>query len=56
MLQKALFISSLAALSHQAVTPRAVDNSNLPPLTFNENGTFQISIFSDLHFGESELR
>lgn len=25
------------------------------PLSFTRNGTFQISIFEDLHFGESEL-
>jgi hypothetical protein len=25
------------------------------PLTFTENGTFQISVFEDLHFGESGL-
>lgn len=55
MLQKALLLSSLVALSQQATLPRAVDNDNLPPLVFNENGTFQISIFADLHFGEGEL-
>lgn len=27
----------------------------LRPLSFTRNGTFQISIFEDLHFGESEF-
>ena len=29
-----------------------VDNSNLEPLRFNEDGTFQICVFSDLHFAQ----
>ncbi|KAK1072966.1 hypothetical protein LTR12_001542 [Friedmanniomyces endolithicus] len=33
---------------------RAYSNSSLPPpLRFTSNGTFQISIFEDLHFGEN---
>lgn len=31
----------------------AVGNGGLGPLKFTSNGTFQISIFEDLHFGES---
>lgn len=40
-------------------SPRTYANSSgeraLPPLTFDEHGTFQLSIFGDLHFGESEF-
>lgn len=37
-------------------TPKRYDNSSRAtrPLTFNKDGTFQICIFNDLHFGESE--
>lgn len=31
----------------------AVKSGNFGPLRFSEKGTFQISIFEDLHFGES---
>ena len=48
----------LIAPSLQAVLPTryATSNSSSPfgPLKFREDGTFQISIFEDLHFGESE--
>lgn len=48
----------LIAPSLQAVLPTryAVSNSGSPfgPLKFREDGTFQISIFEDLHFGESK--
>lgn len=37
------YYSNLTAIWHP---PR-------PPLTFTQQGTFQISIFADLHFGES---
>ena len=30
-------------------------SDHLPPLRFRDDGTFQISIFQDLHFGESRL-
>ena len=30
-------------------------SQRLKPLTFTENGSFQISVFEDLHFGESGL-
>lgn len=36
-----------AGLSTQALS--------VDPLTFDDDGTFQISIFEDLHFGESEF-
>jgi hypothetical protein len=29
------------------------NSTRLPPLRFTPNGTFQISIFEDLHFGEN---
>lgn len=48
----------LIAPSLQAVLPTryATSNSGSPfgPLKFRQDGTFQISIFEDLHFGESK--
>lgn len=48
----------LIAPSLQGVLPAryAASNSSSPlgPLKFREDGTFQISIFEDLHFGESK--
>ncbi|RSL53001.1 hypothetical protein CEP54_010633 [Fusarium duplospermum] len=44
--------SSLFALSHAASIPRAVNNDNLPALKFTSEGTFQIAVFSDMHFGQ----
>lgn len=47
----------LIAPSLQAALPTryAASNSGSPfgPLKFREDGTFQISVFEDLHFGES---
>lgn len=40
------FLSLLAALSSRT--------SAKPTLQFTDNGTFQISVFEDLHFGEAE--
>ena len=37
-----------------AVLPRQYQDVT-GPLTFTEDGTFQISIFEDLHFGESTV-
>lgn len=37
---------------HTAAQRDEVDNSNLDPLRFNKDGTFQICVFSDLHFAE----
>ncbi|POR35844.1 Uncharacterized protein TPAR_03954 [Tolypocladium paradoxum] len=51
MLRRAPLIASLAGLSHQA-PHRAAGNQTLAPLKFNEHGTFQIAVFSDLHFGQ----
>lgn len=48
----------LIAPSLQAVLPTRYVSSNDSglngPLRFREDGTFQISIFEDLHFGESK--
>lgn len=55
MLRQALSLVALTALSHQAAVPRQVTGDDLPPLKFNDDGAFQIAIFSDLHFGEGWL-
>lgn len=53
MLRRApLIIASLVGLSHQAATSHAASNETLAPLKFDKNGTFQIAVFSDLHFGQ----
>lgn len=48
----------LVAPSLQAVLPTRFVSPNgsdlYGPLRFREDGTFQISIFADLHFGESK--
>lgn len=44
-------IASLVALGYGA----DVDNSKLDPLQFKKDGTFQIAIFSDMHFGQCEF-
>jgi hypothetical protein len=48
----------LIAPSLEAVLPKRFGSSNgggqLGPLKFQQDGTFQISIFEDLHFGESK--
>jgi hypothetical protein len=48
----------LIAPSLQAVLPTRFASSSgndlFGPLRFREDGTFQISIFEDLHFGESK--
>lgn len=46
-----------AAPSLQTFLPRRYTNHSDPfgPLTFSEDGTFQISILEDLHFGESTV-
>ncbi|KAH6890641.1 Metallo-dependent phosphatase-like protein [Thelonectria olida] len=49
---EAALIASLVGLSRQSALPRATDNDDLAPLKFNSNGTFQIAVFSDLHFGQ----
>lgn len=48
----------LTAPSLQAVLPTRCATSNSSsssgPLKFRQDGTFQISVFEDLHFGESK--
>ncbi|POR35588.1 Putative inactive purple acid phosphatase 16 [Tolypocladium paradoxum] len=59
MLSSLFMLLAFVALSAQAPPPppppERYDNSSRAtrPLTFNKDGTFQISIFSDLHFGEN---
>jgi len=43
----------LAPPSRKQAALEAVGGLPLPPLKFRADGTFQISIFEDLHFGES---
>ncbi|KAL6916401.1 hypothetical protein ACHAPO_007450 [Fusarium lateritium] len=49
-----LALASILAGQRLHVTAQRddVDNSNLDPLRFSEDGTFQICVFSDLHFAE----
>ncbi|KAH9827390.1 putative inactive purple acid phosphatase 16 [Teratosphaeria destructans] len=49
----ALLIAVLLAFRTFAAPRRLEESSALPPLRFTPNGTFQISIFEDLHFGEN---
>lgn len=46
-MQQSLVLALAAAVAAQAT----VDNSKLAPLRFKEDGTFHISVFSDLHLG-----
>lgn len=53
MLRTLAITSLLTGQSLRAIAQRdEVDNSNLDPLKFKQDGTFQISVFSDLHFAE----
>lgn len=49
--------SSQSPTSFTVQDPKNYKNTSRisQPLTFNQDGTFQISIFEDLHFGESKL-
>ncbi|KAF4977606.1 hypothetical protein FZEAL_5890 [Fusarium zealandicum] len=48
-------IASFAVLAHAAVPRRRASNDDsLAPLQFTSEGTFQIAVFSDLHFGQLE--
>lgn len=59
MMRRVLAFAGLVATSLQASVKYRLTNTTGPdltaPLTFGSDGTFQISIFEDLHFGESEL-
>ncbi|KAF5234558.1 hypothetical protein FAUST_7538 [Fusarium austroamericanum] len=50
MRRQIVAIASLVAFACGA----DVDNSKLDPLQFKKDGTFQIAIFSDMHFGQYE--
>lgn len=50
MLSETLIVAALVSVAAIAA-PTAK-----PPLQFTANGTFHISVFNDIHFGESELR
>lgn len=47
-------IALFGAISRAAVVPRKASADPTAPLAFTSDGTFQISIFNDLHFGESK--
>jgi hypothetical protein len=56
MLRTVTLVALLAGQTIQVTTPHSVvnniNNSDLDPLRFNADGTFQICVFSDLHFAE----
>lgn len=54
MLHEVIGIASLAALSYAAIPLLKVNKDNLAPLQFSTNGTFHITVFSDLHFGQCQ--
>jgi hypothetical protein len=54
MLCTLLALSSYIFLSRSSfIPPNNNTPAKRPPLTFTKDGTFQLTIFSDLHFGES---
>lgn len=53
MLRRIFYTILLAGLSWQAPTRR--ERTQFGPLRFREDGYFQLSIFEDLHFGESKF-
>lgn len=46
--------SFFTGLSCQAPSGQAWGNDTFGPLRFKADGTFQLAIFEDLHFGESK--
>ncbi|KAK4443035.1 Metallo-dependent phosphatase-like protein [Podospora aff. communis PSN243] len=48
-----LRLLNLGTLSRRQAILKSIGGAALAPLKFQADGTFQISIFSDLHFGES---
>ncbi|KAF4455798.1 hypothetical protein F53441_1997 [Fusarium austroafricanum] len=50
MIRHTIAIAFLAAFGYAT----EVNNTKLEPLRFKKNGTFQIAIFSDMHFGQYE--
>jgi hypothetical protein len=59
MLDMLLVLFALATPSGQSPLPKQAQMGHADaftrPLSFTTNGTFQVSIFEDLHFGESEF-
>jgi hypothetical protein len=51
MIRNTVGLALLAALGYAT----DVNNTDLEPLRFTKNGTFQIAIFSDMHFGQCEF-
>lgn len=50
MLRIGALLASFAVLPCQSLVPRQSNNDDLPPLKFNDDGAFQIAVFSDLHY------
>lgn len=46
---------AIPAVALCAIAIPSVTAKKFPPLRFAENGTFHITLFEDLHMGESEL-
>jgi hypothetical protein len=55
LIAAALRLLNLGTPSRRKAILESVGGAGLAPLKFQGDGTFQISIFSDLHFGESML-
>lgn len=59
MLDMLVLLFTFATPSRQSPLPKQAQmglaDAVTRPLSFTTNGTFQLSIFEDLHFGESEL-
>lgn len=55
ILRQRLLVAALGALMGMVVVGMPLEGrtGSIRPLTFAKDGTFQISIFEDLHFGES---
>lgn len=51
MIRNTVCLALLAALGYAT----DVNNTDLEPLRFTKNGTFQIAMFSDMHFGQCEF-
>lgn len=50
-----MHLSALVAVAFGTVVSAGVPNRANQALTFGRDGTFQISIFEDLHYGEGML-
>ncbi len=56
LLSAALVTAAGLLARHCAASPLPGASGAGQPLQFKSDGTFQISIFEDLHFGESESK